>query len=91
MGKNAQFFMVVAGILVLLLALYLGFGHLKHEREEAFVLNPGDDEQSQVLRREADEFRIANRNQQRGIVVVASVIVVLSAVWWAVQPKREPE
>ena len=77
MRKQALFPVVVAGILIILAVLYISFGHLRHEREEALNgLAGSEDELSEFLRVEADEFRITNRNQQRGILAVMVVVVL---------------
>jgi hypothetical protein len=88
--KNLPFLIIVSVILAVLAALYLSFGHMKHEREqELATYADAEDELGQVLRREADEFRIANQNQQRGILAVGAVVVLAAIVWWFVQRKRD--
>ena len=91
MSKNALFPMVVVGILIIPIVLFLCFGHLKHEREEELAQLTGNDEQTQSIRNELDEYRIANRNQQLGILAVGFVIVLVAAVWLVSQRKQEPE
>jgi len=91
MSKNVLFPMVVAGILIILIVLFVSFGHLKHEREEELARLTGNDEQTRSIRVEADEYRIANRNQQLGILAVGFVIVLAAVVWWVGQRTRELE
>ena len=91
MKKNGLFFMVVGGMLTILMTLYLVLGHLRHEREKDMVRNLGNDEQSRISRDEADEYRIANRNQQRGILAVGVVIVSMAVVWRIGQRRQESE
>jgi uncharacterized membrane protein YfcA len=88
MSKNMPFSMVVVAILVILIGLFLWFGHLKHEREEDLARNTGDDELTQSIRTEADEYRATNRNQQLGILAVGIVIGFLAVVWRVGQRKR---
>ncbi len=88
--KNMPFLVVVAVLVSLLAALYFSFGHLKHEREETLARYAGaDDELGRVLVREADEFRIANQNQQRGILAVGAVVVFVAIAWWVVRRRRD--
>ena len=89
MGKNVPFFLVVVGLLIIPTVLFLVFGHLKHEREDELAQLTGNDEQTQILRVEADEYRITNRNQQLGALAVGIVIVVIAVVWRVSQRKRE--
>jgi len=91
MSKNVPLLLVLAGILITLIVLFLCFGHLKHEREEDVARLTGNDEQTRSVRVEADEYRIANRNQQLGVLAVGFAIVLVTAAWWVRQRKREPE
>ena len=91
MIKKFLFPMVVAGILIILMLLYVAFGHLKHEQEETVARYPGTDEISQSIRVEADAFRIVNRNAQRGILATGAVIVLAAGGWWVGQRVRKPE
>jgi len=91
MSRNAPFLMVVAGILLLLIVLFLCFGHFRHEREEELARLTGKDEQTQSIRNELDQYRHANTNQQRAILAVGLVVVSVAVVWWVGQRKREPE
>ena len=81
MRRTAPLPLVVAGILIVLTALFLSTGHLKHERVEELARFAGHDEQSRSIRTELEEYRIANRNQQRGILVVGFVIVLVAVAW----------
>ena len=92
MSKKMAFPMVVAGILIVLTALFLNSGHLKHEREEEVARYTGaDDEQYRAVRNEADQYRIQNRNEQIGILTTGIVIVLVSSIWWSSQRTRGPE
>ena len=88
MSKNVPFSMVVVAILVILIGLFLWFGHLKHQREEKLARNNGSNELTQSIRNEADEYRVANRNQQLGILTVGLVIGFVAVVWRVGQRKR---
>jgi hypothetical protein len=91
MSSKVRLSIVVAGILIVLLVLFLSFGHLKHERESDLARNPGNDELSQTIRTEADEYRITNRNQQIGILTAGIAIGFVVIVWRVGQRKRERE
>jgi len=91
MIKKFLFPMVVVGILIILMLLYVAFGHLKHEQEETVARYPGTDEFSQSIRVEADAFRILNRNAQRGILATGAVVVLVTGAWWVGQRMRKPE
>lgn len=89
MSMNARFSIVVAGIFIVLIVLFLAFGQLKHEREADLARNNGNDELTQSIRTEADEYRIANRNQQIGVLAVGIAIGFLAVVWRVGQRERK--
>ncbi len=87
--KNLPFAVIVVVGLVVLSGLYLGLGHLRHEREAELARLTGSDELTQQLQIEADEYRITNRNQQIGVVVIGSAIVLVSVAFWLRQSKGD--
>lgn len=91
MSRNGPFLILVGAILLVLLVLFLAFGYLRHEREEGLTLNAGPDEQSRQIRDELDQYRVANRNTQLGILATGGVVVVVAAVWWVAQRRPESE
>ena len=76
---------VMGGILVALSLLYLNFELLTWQRqlEQAGDATPGHG--SRVIQTEALEFENVNRQQQRGILVVGSVIMFVAGGWWVRQ------
>ncbi len=91
MNRNGPFFILVGGILLVLLVLFLAFGQMRQEREEGLILNAGADEQSRQIRDELDQYRVANRNTQLGILATGGVVVVVATAWWVAQRRQEPE
>ena len=73
MNKNRLYLIFVGVILLILIGLFINTGHLMQERQKELERNTGDDELSKILRLEAEEYRVLNQKQQRGILIAGLV------------------
>ena len=78
-------------LLVALLALYVGFGQLKAEREVGVANAQGADDLSQTLWMENVEFRRVNTWQQRGVLMVAAAVALVGLAGWLRQKRGAHE
>lgn len=91
MKSRAIFVPTIVGLLVLLLGIYLSLGHAVLQRERDIALNPGNDQQSRLIRNEADEYRTANQRQQVGILFAGGFATAVGVIGWANSRKRSTE
>ncbi len=81
MRRHARIYAVAVGTLVILLGLYLNAAHLETEREKQLSQLTGNDEMTQILRTEAEDFRIMNRYQKLGFAASMVAVVVVVLAW----------
>ncbi|MCC6488429.1 MAG: hypothetical protein IT364_13110 [Candidatus Hydrogenedentes bacterium] len=81
MSKNWPLMLVVAGVFILLTVMFFYFWYLEHKQEETLAYWTGEDDLTQSIRNEADQYRNMNRNQKLGIAAVGAVIVLIAAGW----------
>lgn len=89
MDTNPATSKIIIGMLIVLSLTYLWFGHLKNERETELARLTGTDPHTQILRNELDEYRILNGNQERGILIVGGVVVLVASIGWISQQKGQ--
>ncbi|GMV92870.1 MAG: hypothetical protein AMXMBFR82_26480 [Candidatus Hydrogenedentota bacterium] len=81
MSRNLRPYIILAGILVVLIALFFQFGNLKQERARGVVEMSGQDDLSRLVQVENDEYRIMNSRQQLGILAVGVAIGFAYVMW----------
>jgi competence protein ComGC len=79
----------VVVVLIVLAALFFQLGHLKHQREAELARMTGNDEQTNVIQAEAEDYRLANRNQQIGVLGVGAIVLLVAGGWWIRCRKNE--
>lgn len=88
MSGNLRTYIVLAGILVVLIALFFQFGYLKQERARGVVEMSGQDYLSRLVQVENDEYRIMNSRQQLGILAVG-VAIGFAYVTWRINNRKQ--
>lgn len=68
-------------LLVLMLALFLNGKSLVREQRETEAKNTGSDEISRAVSLEAASYAVSNKRAQRGILIVAGVMLVITLSW----------
>jgi len=89
MRKYVPFTLLMVAILIPLIALYVHFGQLKNENEEALAGLKGNVEHVRMLRTELAEYQLVNSRQQTGVLIVGGVVILIAGVWLVAKLRRE--